>query len=145
MTPDAEQVNTTLTALSQPASQLSLIRTAIALVIVVAAIGAAVIWQNQRVSESVKRDIAATQEVETEAAIEAALADYDRKMGESIARDREAINAYYEDTKREVDSYVMWRLDEALRESNRIISDAINDAELIRSEAVGVSKIGATE
>ena len=84
-------------------------------------------------------------EVETEAAIEAAFADYERKALADIARDREAVVEFYEDTTRHTESYVQWRLDEALQESNRIIGDAIRDAELIRSEAVGTSQIGATE
>ena len=82
---------------------------------------------------------------ETDAKIEAALAEYDRAKGAQIARDQEAVEAYYESTVREVDSYVSWRLDEALRESNRIINDAINEAELIVSEARGTKGMAATE
>lgn len=82
---------------------------------------------------------------QVEAAIASAIAVYDREKRAEIARDEEAIQAYYESAVREVDSYVSWRLDEALRESNRIIEDAVRDAELIRSEAVGTSMIGATE
>ena len=95
-------------------------------------------------SEAVEASEART-EAKIEAAIEAAIADYDERMRETIIRDRAALNAYYEEVTREVDSYVMWRLDEALRESSRIINDAINDAERIRADTIGTSQIGATE
>ena len=110
---------------------------------------AAVVALGFRISENVAAEAVAESEArmeeKMEAAIEDAVADYDQRMRETIIRDRQALNAYYEETTREVDSYVMWRLDEALRESNRIISDAINDAERIRADNIGVSQIGATE
>ena len=70
-----------------------------------------------------------------EKAVEKAIADYDRQAKTEVARDRELVEQYYAQTVREVDSYVEYRLDEALLESNRIIEDAIRDAEKIRADA----------
>ena len=113
----------------------------------VAALGIAVGLVLYVQSENNQQTVALEKRVtaQVEAAVQSAIAVYDREKRAEIARDEEAVQAFYESTVREVDSYVSWRIDEALRESNRIIEDAIRDAELIRSETVGTSKIGATE
>lgn len=121
--------------LESPATRLYVMRFFVASAAVSLILVAAAAFMVGQGNSQRERELNAELEVRVEAAVEAAIAEYDKRVRAELDADHAAIERFYEDTTREVDSFVTWRLDEVLRETNRLMDDAVVEQERIIREA----------